>query len=106
MSDGQEQPDPPLTPEQEVIVASLSGEFLRKVDSALLSHAKHSWRKVAMLVGLAMMDPDLKVAGLPDLFFSKRVRGLVEAGLLQSAGNLDFMRYSEVRLPNGGQVET
>jgi hypothetical protein len=36
---------------------------------------------------------------VPDVFYSQRAKALVENGLLESQGNLDFMRYSEVRLP-------
>lgn len=99
MTDKIEQPDPPLSPEEVAVVASLSKDFLRKADCVLLSHARSSWRKVSMLVGLAMMDSGLRIEGLPDLFFSLRIRRLVEAGSLESSGNLDCMRFCEVRLP-------
>jgi len=46
-----------------------------------------------------MMDPEVRVPGLPDLYYANRVRVLVERGLLVAEGNLDYMRYSEVRLP-------
>ena len=99
MSDEEPLPDGPLTPEEQAIVASLSTEFTQRIDSALLAQAKSSWRKVAMLVALTMMDPELGAPGLPDIYYANRVKKLVEAGLLESAGNLDYMRYSEVRLP-------
>jgi hypothetical protein len=99
MSEEQRRPDGPLTPEQEAVVASLSADFVRQVDAALLSQAGVAWRKVAMLVGLTMMDSALRVPGLPDTFYAMRVRKLVEAGMLEAEGNLDYMRFSEVRLP-------
>ena len=105
MSEEQRYPDGPLTPEQESIVASLSADFVRLVDAALLSHARVAWRKVAMLVGSAMMDSTLRVPGLPDTFYSMRVRKLVEAGMLEAEGNLGHMRFSEVRLPGGANRE-
>ncbi len=105
MADKRQQPDSLLSPAEETIVASLDEGFIRKVDRALLSHATTSWRKVAMLIGLTMMDSELRVPGLPDLFYSMRVRTLVEAGLLESAGNLDYMRFTEVRLPQAGKCE-
>jgi len=37
--------------------------------------------------------------GLPDLYYAQRVKSLVSRGLLIAEGNLDYMRYSEVRLP-------
>ena len=105
MSEERRRPDGPLTPEQEALVASLSADFLRKVDAALLSQAKGTWRKVAMLVGSAMMDSALRVPGLPDTFYAMRVRKLVEVGVLEAEGNLDYMRFSEVRLPGGENRE-
>lgn len=92
-------PDPPLSPEQARIAAALSAEFVARIDAELLSHARAHNRKVAMLVGMAMANSDLRVSGLPDLFYARRVRELVAKGLLVSEGNLDFMRFSEVRLP-------
>ena len=53
-----------------------------------------------MLIGSAMMNPELRVPGLPDLFYAGRVRALVAEGKLLAEGNLDFYeRFSEVRLP-------
>ena len=92
-------PDPALTPEQKALVQKLSSEQVQEIDNLLLSHARHSWRKVAMLVGLAMTDGKGKVGGIPDVFYSQRVRALVDKGYLESQGNLQFMRFSEVRLP-------
>lgn len=92
-------PDPPMTPEEAAVAASLSANFIERIDTELLSHARRSSRKVAMLVGLAMGNEAVRVPGLPDLFYAQRVRTLVEKGLLVAEGNLAFMRYSEVRLP-------
>ena len=39
--------------------------------------------------------------GIPDLYFAQRGRKLVEAGRLESQGNLSYMGLSEVRLPKG-----
>jgi hypothetical protein len=92
-------PDPPLSPEQARVAASLSPEFVAAIDAELLSHARPRSRKVAMLVGMAMGNPKVRAPGLPDLFYAQRVRELVAKGQLVAEGNLDFMRYSEVRLP-------
>ncbi|HEV7609275.1 MAG TPA: DUF3658 domain-containing protein [Steroidobacteraceae bacterium] len=92
-------PDPPLSEEQARVAASLSAELVARIDAELMSHARGKSRKVAMLVGGAMMNPDVRVAGLPDLYYAQRVRALVTAGQLVAEGNLDFMCFSEVRLP-------
>jgi len=91
--------DPPMSPEQATIAASLSPEFVAKIDQVILSHALPRNRKVAMMVGLTMRDRSVRVPGLPDLFYAQRVKALVAKGLLVAEGNLDYMRYSEVRLP-------
>jgi hypothetical protein len=92
-------PDGPLTPEEQAVADSLSADVVARIDAALLSQARKSQRKVAMLVGLTMMDPTLRVPGLPDVFYAQRVKALVQRGLLIAAGNLDYMGYCEVRLP-------
>ena len=92
-------PDGPMTPDESAIVSSLDPEFVRMVDEALLSHASIRSRKVAFIVGTTMMDAKLRLPGLSDLFYASRVKELVKQGLLVAVGNLDYMRYSEVRLP-------
>ena len=94
-------PDPDLTDVQKALVAGLSQEQVDEVDSLLLSHATANWRKVAMLVGLSMMDTKCHLGSLPDVYFAQRVRNLVQTGRLESAGDLGSMRHSEVRLPRG-----
>ena len=95
------EPDGPMSPEQAAVAASLSPEMVAKIDTALMSHARSRERKVAMIVGLTMMQPEVRVPGLPDLYYAERVKHLVKAGKLIAEGNLDYMRYSEVRLPEG-----
>jgi Protein of unknown function len=94
------EPDPDLTRQEKELVAKLSREMIEEIDMLLLSHAQHNWRKVAMLVGLTMMDLKNRPRGIPDIFYAQRVRKLVEEGRLESQGNLQYMRFSEVRLPN------
>ncbi len=97
--DPPDEPDGPMSSEQRAVADSLSAEMVAMIDAALLSHAKATERKVAMVVGMTMGDPAVRVPGLPDLFYAERVKALVAKGLLVAEGNLDYMRYSEVRLP-------
>lgn len=92
-------PDPPLSPEQEARVTQLTSKEIEAIDETLMSNAKPSWRKVAMLVGLSIGQLRDKIKDIPDLYYSQRVRKLVESGRLESQGNLAYMRFSEVRLP-------
>ena len=89
-------PDPELDQQQKLFVAALDPASVKKIDELLLSFAAHNWRKVAMLVGMAMSDPS-HIKGVPDIFYAQRVRLLVENGSLESQGNLQAMRFSEVR---------
>ena len=98
-SEGDYLADRPMNSDEEAVAAALSPSTIERIDRALLSHATPYGRKVAMVVGLAMRDLDARIAGLPDLFYARRVRALVERGDLVSEGNLASMRYSEVRLP-------
>ena len=91
-------PDPEITEEQRKNIDILSLEKLKEIDSTLLSYASKNYTKVAMLVGKLLMSNDVHVKGIPDTFYSERIRILVKKGLLESQGNLHYMRYSEVRL--------
>ncbi|MDH3746956.1 MAG: DUF3658 domain-containing protein [Gammaproteobacteria bacterium] len=91
-------PDPPLTVEQLAVVKALSDEQVVELDKALLANCNNCWRKVAAVVGFTMTDKLMATfEGVPDVYYAQRVRELVERGTLESIGNLNYMRYSEVR---------
>lgn len=87
-----------MTEEQAARVSRLSKQQVAEVDAALVAEAGPRWRKVAMLVGLAMSKLHASLPGIPDLFYAERVRRMVDAGLLESQGDLGRMRFSEVRM--------
>jgi hypothetical protein len=87
-----------LTEEEEARVALLGPRELERIDESLMSHAIQSWRKVAMIVALAMDDTRSQIQHVPDVFYSRRVAFLVSEGKLEAFGDLRRMRYSEVRL--------
>jgi len=93
------QPDGDLSPEQQRLVDSLSKEQVHLIDATLLDHCLPRRRKVAMVVALTMGAIGQQFPGIPDIFYSQRIKELVFQGLLESFGNLDYMRYSEIRLP-------
>ena len=90
--------DPPLTPDQEKLIATLSADDLKVIDAALMKNITGQWRKMARVIGTTMLDLEGKYYGLPDLFYGERVRALKEENLFESQGDLRKMRYSEVRL--------
>lgn len=93
-------PDRDLTEEEKELVKSLTEEQLKEIDEMLLSHVHPKYnRKVAYLVGATMNKLPNRVNGIPDVFYSQRVARLVEQGILLAEGNLEYMRFSEVRFP-------
>ncbi len=92
------QPDPNLNKEQQAKVQALSSGAVRKIDELLLAHVAFEWRKVASVVGSSMTDENFNFESIPDIYLAQRVIKLVETEKLESQGNLQFMRYSEIRL--------
>jgi hypothetical protein len=95
----EEPADTCLDDEEQQCAAGLTEEQVRLVDELLLSDCASSWRKVARIVGTALTRPPAELADIPIGFYVQRVKALVAAGRLESEGNLDYMRFSEVRLP-------
>jgi hypothetical protein len=67
------------------------------IDQTILAHCKSQFRKVARIVGDVAIA--LKVPMDVDKdFIADRIKALVKAERLQSQGNLDRWRFSEIRL--------
>lgn len=92
------EPDGPLTADEEARVAALTEDKLREIDSLLLANCRERWRKIAMVAGTTMLELRDRYPDLPDRFYAQRVRRLVENGLLEAQGQLEYMGFSEVRL--------
>lgn len=90
-------PDDEPTAEQSAAIAGLSAEQIAAIDSAILAFLEgRSWTKVARVVA-EVMQRAAGHAGIPDVYYSSRVRSLVTIGALESKGDLMRMRFSEVR---------
>jgi hypothetical protein len=92
-------PDGPLTPEAEAKARLLTTAQLRRIDECLLSHTSDQWRKVAYVIGQTSLELKGEFPNLPDGICSLRIKHLAESGAIESAGNLNRMRYSEIRIP-------
>ncbi len=97
-------PDPPLTEEQKIITSALTKSEVENIDSLLLSNADQRFRKVARVISQTMYSDSNKHRGLPDIFYSQQIKNLVATGKLVAQGNLDFMRFSEIRLPEKSET--
>jgi hypothetical protein len=94
--------DPPLDAEDLRAVAALSRDDLAAIDKALLASSSGDWRKVALVVAVAMDVYPGQYLDIPDVFYSQRIQELVSGGQLEAQGNLRRMRFSEVRLASTG----
>ncbi|MBC7991267.1 MAG: hypothetical protein H7Y19_17035 [Luteimonas sp.] len=92
------QPDTDLTAEDEALVSGLGATELELIDRTLLSECAPSWRKVARVIGATMSSVENSLPDLPDGFYARRIAALVASGKLHCQGNLQYMRFSEVRL--------
>ncbi|MCG7981850.1 MAG: DUF3658 domain-containing protein [Candidatus Thiodiazotropha lotti] len=97
-------PDGKLTPEQEILAGQLTEDEVHEIDIALLSNTNDRWRKVAMVVATTMMELPCRIKGIPDIYYSQRIRYLVDKKELIARGDLSCMRYSEVRKPVENKV--
>lgn len=107
MSDELPIKDGPMTAEQILAVEKLSKEEIEEIDKALMSNVVRHWRKLAMVIGVTMSKLPDGMVGVPDVFYAERMRKLVDAGHVESQGDLSRMRFCEVRLPaEHGEYET
>jgi len=95
-------PTPPLSAEELAAFERLTPEEVAAIDDAILSCALPHWRKVAMVVVRAHEKLAKRFPQFSHVVYAERVRALAEEGRLESQGNLSYMRFSEVRLPNEG----
>ncbi len=92
--------DGELTEHEALLIAGLPAEVVTRIDDALLAKATHRFQKVARIIGQVMQSFSDRPSGIPDVYYAQRIAKLVNAGLLESQGNLLRIRFSEVRLPS------
>jgi Protein of unknown function len=68
------------------------------IDQTILAHCKSQFRKVARIVGDVAIALKVPMDVEKD-FIADRIKALVNDEKLQSQGNLDRWRFSEIRLP-------
>ena len=90
----------PPTLEEEAQMRLLAATDLQRIDECLLSHTSHQWRKVARVIGQTMLVLGREFPAIPDVIYRLRIKHLAESGAIEAAGNLDRMRYSEIRIPD------
>jgi hypothetical protein len=68
------------------------------IDQIILSLATSQWQKLAMLVAKAMSECENESIEITHEMLAEHIESLVRQGKLESQGNLNLWRYSEVRL--------
>ena len=91
--------NPPLTAEEQSVVAKLSEADMQTIDANILANSSEHWYKVARVITRTEAALQDRYPGLSYVFYAQRLCQLVEDGRLESQGNLLYMRFSEVRLP-------
>jgi hypothetical protein len=92
---------PDLLPTQAdlVPIGALAPAELEEIDRVLLAHATSRRQKMAMVIAQTMRELADRLPKIPFVFYGQRVRRLVRLGQLEGFGDLERMRFSEVRLP-------
>ena len=100
MTDEVPELNPPLSAEEQSAAASLTPEDFAYIDSAIISCASPRWQKVAMVIIRTIGKLEQRYPVFSSAFYVQRVQILADEGRLESQGDLDYMRFSEVKLPN------
>jgi hypothetical protein len=101
LSEPRGEPDTTLDAEEAAAVAKLTNDHISLIDGALLAECASSWRKVARVVGYAWKSLNPEREDVPLGYLVQRVIALVDAGELESQGDVRYIRSSEVKLSRG-----
>jgi hypothetical protein len=93
--------DPPPTEEDLAIVAATSAGILAELDRALLAEALPDWRKMARVVANAMTAMKPALPTLSHAYYVYRLRDFVASGAIEARGDVQIMRFCELRSPRG-----
>lgn len=99
MSNKDPVPDPDLTPAQRALISRLTAEQLTEIDLTLLANSCEHFRKTARVVATTMGQLTDRIKGIPDIFYARRIKRLVNEGKLEAQGDLRCMHFSEIRIP-------
>ncbi len=93
-------PDTLMNDEEQAVANRLTPSEVERIDEALLSDCVSSFRKVARVIATALEQMPEQLDKVSVGYFAQRVIAMVDAGKLESQGNLEHIRFSEVRLPH------
>jgi hypothetical protein len=91
-------PNPPISTEEKAAAHLLSERDLEAIDACILSHCADYFYKVARVMGRTQDELAERFPKLSYVFYTQRLKHLVDTGHLVAAGDVFKMRFSEVRL--------
>jgi len=71
---------------------------IRWIDDLLISNTSEQWLKVAMVIGKTMIERGPELSEIDDVILVERIKQLAKDGKIESRGDLNSIRHSEIRL--------
>ena len=90
--------NPPISTEEQAAADLLSAQDIELIDACILSHCADHFYKVARIMGRTEDELANRFPKLSFVFYTQRLKQLVDTGRLDAAGDVFKMRFSEVRL--------
>ncbi len=91
-------PNEPISAEEKAAADLLDQQEIEAIDACLLSHCTDRFLKVARVILRTENELQHRFPKLTHIFYTLRLRHLVDTGHLLAAGDVFQMRFSEVRL--------
>ena len=91
-------PNPPISGVEKTAADLLSQQELEAIDACILSHCADHFYKVARIMMQTQDELAHRFPKLSYVFYTQRLKHLVDTGHLVAAGDVFKMRFSEVRL--------
>jgi hypothetical protein len=88
-----------LDADERLVIEALTRGQVEAIDAAILQDVSPRWSKVAMVLARQLKARPGIPDDVPLEFYWQRLSRLVERGELESQGNLQQARFSEVRRP-------
>jgi hypothetical protein len=91
-------PNPPISVAEKAAADLLSEQDLQAIDACILGQCADHFYKVARVMGRTQDELAARFPKLSYVFYTQRLKHLVDTGHLDAAGDVFKMRFSEVRL--------
>ncbi|NBP25925.1 MAG: hypothetical protein EBU81_15555 [Proteobacteria bacterium] len=92
-------PNKPISALEKAAADLLGPQELEVIDACILSHCTDRFLKVARVILRTENELQHRFPKLTHIFYTQRLRHLVDTRHFQAAGDVVQMRFSEVQLP-------